>query len=342
MTLLGMWDCDDSVLESNMSATGNAVTGAAAAAAGGSVGGCTFTRGDGITWTIPATGNLVLGFRYRVQASPDTTRSWLLLGEGAVNHLALRFNGSGQIAVYRGDAGTLLATSTFVWPTVGVYAYVEVKAVIADSGGSVEVKVDGTTVVSFSGDTRNAGTSGVIDRFQIGTFLSGSGSAIVAHADDVYALTTAGSAPYNDYLGDVSVRKVLPSGDGDSSGWLGSDGNSVANYQLVDEQTPTMTDYVGASASGTTDLYQMADIPTTYDVLAIQEVIYAQKSDTGTSPVLLPFAKGQSGGTRADTALPALSTTAQALAADIRTTDPDGNALTAARVNAMQVGVKIS
>jgi hypothetical protein len=103
-----------------------------------------------------------------------------------------------------------------------------------------------------------------------------------------------------------------------------------------------MTDYVGASVSGTLDLYAMADLPAGYSVDAIQEKIYAQKSDAGTPPTLLPVAKGQSGTTRTDTAVAALSTTATVYLADIRTTDPDGNALTAARVNAMQVGVKIS
>jgi hypothetical protein len=103
-----------------------------------------------------------------------------------------------------------------------------------------------------------------------------------------------------------------------------------------------MTDYVGASVSGKLDLYTMGDLPAGYSVLAIQEVIYAQKSDAGTGPTLLPVAKGQSGTVRTDTALPALSTTPVAYVGQMRTTDPDGNALTAARVNAMEVGVKIS
>lgn len=323
MALLGFWGFDDTVAEAGAS------VGKAAAGRAGGVGS---TQTTTFTLTFANATEVYLGAAYQCAITAAAT-VFCKLQEGTTVHLQISSDASSHVVIKNG-AGTVLATSTATFDA-STWPYIEIHALIADSGGFCEVKIDGTVVVSYTGDTKNGGT-GVVNTVNWARISNGT-----TNVDDAYVCDATGSAPYNTYLGDIKVLTLLPTGDGDSSGWLGSDGNSTNNSLLVDEADSSMSDYVAASVSGTLDLYAMDDVPTGYDVLAIQELIYAVKSDAGTAPTVLPVAKGAVGTIRTDTALPALTTTNQSLPAQIRTTDPDGNALTAAGVNAMQVGVKI-
>lgn len=143
---------------------------------------------------------------------------------------------------------------------------------------------------------------------------------------------------------EFSFVTLLPDAGGDSDpsdGFVGSDGNSVDNYLLVDEANANTTDYVAASTTGLKDLYQMADIPTTDLPLAWATMTYAAKSDAGTPPTFRSLTKGD-GGTELDESAITLTTSYVRYAGAIHTTDPDGDALTATAINGMQVGVKSS
>lgn len=328
MTLQMCLGFDDTIPEASLSPVGGT-----SGATGRSGRGLAARRsGTGLSTFVnmpTALSTLYMGVGIKTGASLAANR---LLGflapDGSTLHVQVGMDATGRVTIY-GPANTVVATSASVVLTTATWYYFEVKVVVHDTTGSVEVRVGEAVVVSYSGDTRNGAATAV-------QFMSNAAPASSVDFDDLYVEDAA-------YLGDVTVESLSPTGNGSSSGWGGSDGNSTDNYLLVDDPTTSnVTDYVGASASGTLDLYTMGDLPAGYSVIAIQEVIYAQKSDAGTAPTLLPVAKGQSGTTRTDTALPALSTTAQAYVGDLRTTDPDGNALTAARVNAMEVGVKIS
>lgn len=280
--------------------------------------------------TLPtALSTLYFGMAFRSNAQSVVQFLRFLDGGLTVNHVRVAKDNAGTITLI-GPANTVVATSAVGVIAINTWYYLEIKLVIHDTLGVFEARLNESVIATFSGDTRN----GAPTTAQIINIAATTGENF--DFDDVY-VDDAG------YLGDVTVVALSPDGNGSSSDWVGSDGNSTDNYLLVDDPTTSsMADYVGASASGKLDLYTMSDLPAGYSVLAIQELIYAQKSDAGTPPTLLPVAKGQSGTTRTDTALPSLSTTAAAVNAQIRTTDPDGNALTAARVNAMEVGVKIS
>jgi hypothetical protein len=276
-----------------------------------------------------ALSSMWFGFRLRAVSAWSAVRHLSAIApDGTTIHCGIGMDATGHVTIY-GPAGTVVATSTATFATAVAY-YMEAKIIISDTVGVVEVRMDETVVVTFSGDTRNGAATTV-------AFLDARGGASTNNYDfDDFYLDDAA------YKGDMAVVTLRPNGNGSSSQFLGSDGNSTDNYALVNETPPSMTQYVGDSVSGHIDLYTMDDLPAGYVVDSMYEVIYAQKSDAGTPPTLLPVAKGATGTTRTDTALPALSTTAQLLPAQLRTTDPDGNALTVARVNGMEVGVKIS
>jgi hypothetical protein len=156
----------------------------------------------------------------------------------------------------------------------------------------------------------------------------------------MYLLDTAGAAPYNDFLGDVRVIRMLPNNNGVSSQLVGSDGNSTDNYLLVDEMPVATSDYVGSLTVGNRDLYELSDLPTSGLVYATQPVVWATKTDVGARS--LKLLQRASGGT-------IVSSTAQSVTfgsyiwcyGDLRTTDPAGAALTVANTNSQQVGVEV-
>jgi hypothetical protein len=273
----------------------------------------------------------VIGFRMRASNASSAVRWGTFVStDGTTVHFGIGFDATSHVVIY-GPANTVVATSAATFLDDTAY-YTEVKATIHDTTGSVEVRMAESVVVSYSGDTRNGATT------QVGSFaVRNTGSGSTLDIDDLYLDDTA-------YKGDMAVVTLKPNGNGDSSQFnANSDGNSTDNYALVNESpTPSMTTYVGDATSGHIDLYTMDDLPAGYVVDSMYETALIQKSDAGTPPTLLPVAKGQSGTVRTDTAFPALSTTAVFTPAQLRTTDPDGNALTVARINAMQVGVKIS
>ncbi|HUR18887.1 MAG TPA: hypothetical protein VMZ51_08140 [Acidimicrobiales bacterium] len=78
--------------------------------------------------------------------------------------------------------------------------------------------------------------------------------------DDFYCCNGAGSTN-NDFLGDTTVHKLLPNADGDTNLWVGSDGNSTSNYLLVDENSPSASDYVESGTLTATDLYNFENLP---------------------------------------------------------------------------------
>lgn len=332
MALMGFHGFDDGVASPGVSGGSPGSATAARTGAGGmALGGTTFM-------TVTPGGSastIIVGMACWFAALPTGAIRSFEFREGTTVHCGVGFDASGHLTIYNA-AGSVVATSTAAL-SAQVWYYLEFKAVINDTTGSVEIQDgNGGTIVSASSlDTKNGGT-GVVSVF---AWRKANSSGTSDRYDDMYILDTTGSAPYNTYLGDVAVRTLLPSGNGSNSDWTGSDGNSTDNYLLVDEVTSSSTDYVAASAAGKTDLYQMADIPTTDLPLATQTLVYAAKSDAGVPPVMKPITKGD-GGTVLEESAITLSTTYQVFAGAIRTTDPDGDALTATNINGIQVGVR--
>lgn len=335
MSLVGFWGFDENQTESG---SGALVNGAQAGRSGGRA----YSRastGIGDFVTLPSAQTSFF-FGLAINWPGYTVGAWpvgvflAFLDATATIHFRLRPTANGAIELL-GPANTVVATSANGVLTPNTWQSIQVGAVINDTTGSVEIKVDSVSVITYSGDTRNAGTGNVLN-VQVAA-----ASAALTLFDDAWCTNPSGSAPYNTYLGDCVVRSILPSGNGDSSGWTGSDGNSTDNYLLVDDPGSSLntTDYVAASAAGLTDLYAMGDVPTSDTVLAYKSLTYAAKSDAGTPPVMKPVSKGASGTVREEAAL-TLATTFQLFASAINTTDPDGNALTPARINSMQAGVR--
>lgn len=240
---------------------------------------------NSVTATKPAVGNTssftgnatwIMGFAFKVAALPSATRTLLLLYNATVaEQVIIKLTATGTLAAYRGPlGGTLLGTSTAVL-TAGVYAYLEVKVLISDTVGTVEIRKDGISILTLTGlDTQN-GAGGTIASFG---FLGPDSEAATIDIDDVYACNGAGAAPQNNFLGDCRVDTTFPNAAGNLSQWTPSAGS---NWQNVDED-PADDDvtYNFASVAATRDLYALPDIaPTTGTVFGVAVNMQVRKDD---------------------------------------------------------------
>jgi len=190
-------------------------------------------------------------------------------------HVTFKYSGTSKnFTAYRGSTGgTLLATGTSI---VGLNAwhFVEMHVKISDTVGVAELRIDGATTneITFSGDTKNAGTNISVD-----SVLFTAGSSL--DFTDVYICDTTGTTN-NSWLGDVTVRTITPNGNGAFSNFVGSDSDSLNNYLLVNEQPVSSTQFTGSATTGQHDSYTMADLPAgTTTVRAVQLNSYMAKSD---------------------------------------------------------------
>lgn len=270
-------------------------------------------------------------------AGNNATMVTLAADGAAIKHIGFGLNLLNQIQIIRGTSSTILGTSTDALVLDGTTRHhFEFKATIADAGGSIEVRIDGAVFINLTGiDTRNGGTNTWPD----GLFLNGANSTKWA---DIMWQDTLGSSPYNDFMGDQLVLTQLPNGDGASSQWLGSDGNSVNNSLLVDENPLNTTDYVGDNVAGHRDLYAFEDLPVAGTVHAVQVHAYAIKTDAGARSVKLIERMGSGANPiQASTARPLGTTTYSMISGELLTTDADGTAWDVTKFNAAQFGVEL-
>lgn len=285
-------------------------------------------------WTPPviSTYPLYIGFAVKFQALFNSLFLRILDPLGKITNLVnLQSNGT----------FTTQGVTTRPVVNAGNWYYIEFSLAQGTGNWIFTMKVNGSIVLSnIAVPVTSGGTVALQTMYFLG---SGSGSALAL--DDLYFCDSSGTVN-NTFLGDCYVRTMLPINNGASSQFTNSAGTSVNNYSYVDEQNSSSVDYVGATTAGLEDLYAILDgthpIPNDYVVHAIQGLVYAGKSDSGTPPNLSYTGKGAVGTVRKDALNLNLGTSYTSQNSVIQTTDPDGNALTPATVNNMQIGVVTS
>lgn len=262
---------------------------------------------------------------------------------GGPRHIWLGLNSVGRLTVMRGTSTTLATCPTII--PLNQWRYVEFKFTVDDTVGAYEVRIDGVTEVSATGvDTREGGT-GYVDRIN---FCGGQGTGDTATAslafDDIYICDGVDSGvagcPNDDFLGDVRVEALFPTGNGNSSDFVGSDANSTDNYLLVDEVAyDDDTTYVESSNVSDEDTYTYSDlISASGTVYGAQMLPRARKTDTGLRSIC---SVTRLGATEEDSADKALNVSYDYFP-DIREADPDGDQWTIANVNAAEFGQKVT
>jgi hypothetical protein len=303
---------------------------------------------DGIGIAFRQTGNLGASFQQVFTSGSDTifvhwgiyfaSGTWgaglalitVAADNGATSHVNCVVDGSGHLVLRRGT--TVLATSANTFGAAATWYSFQAKVTIHDTTGEFTVKVNGVEWVTYTGDTKNAGTSTRPDR------LTWSVNNDTTRLDDLVVLDTTGSVA-NDWPGELSVVGIRPAGNGANSGLTGSDGNSTDNYQQVDEYPFITTDYNGSATVGAKDTYNMTNVGKTGTVLAVQAFAQAVKSDAGAKS--FKHLMRAAGGTEVTSSTVTLTTTSVVYAGPIWATDADGAAWTVASVDAHEFGMQV-
>lgn len=227
-------------------------------------------------WTAAVT-DFYCGFALCAQGNLNTAILSVYGDGNATQHLTLTMDGSNNLQVrLGGTGGTVLATSTTPFPVTSQWRSINCYFKIHGSTGAAVVKVDGTTQINYTGNTKNGGTNSTIDAFRM-ALPGGTDNGI---ADLV--MNDASGSLNNSYSGDIAVIRCIPNANGTYSQFTGSDGNSTDNYLLVDEIPSNTTDYVYAASAGLKDSYNVADLPlAATSVLGVRAVAKCAKSGAG-------------------------------------------------------------
>lgn len=253
------------------------------------------------------------------------------------NHLVLspifvRWYTTAMLGVYSNNV--LLGSAAVNFPYTS-WLYLEAFCKIADSGGQVIVKVDGTEVINYTGDTSY--NSNGDDVASVRLYAAGQ----YVYYDDVYICdavdaTATQGAPYNDFLGPCRVYSPPIDGAGTDTDMTPSSGS---NYQCVDEQPFSATDYV-TGTTGQRDTYSVSSIPSDAGTIyATQVTALAKKTDASAYSAKTALRSGTTLDTGVSTALGDSDSTLRTL----YTEDPDtSTAWTISGVNAVEVGVEVT
>lgn len=259
----------------------------------------------------------------------------LMADAGVTRHITLGVAADGSVGVRRGEGnGTLIAQSAPGVISIDTWHYIELKVLLHDSAGTVNVQVDGVSVISATAlDTKNAGTDTEFDMVEFG----GGGVSATTRMRDIYICNGLGGNNDN-FLGDCRVTALFPDVDSTPEEFTHSTGSS--SFALLDESPPNGdTDYIESNIDGEitrVGLSALAD--TTHVIFGLQALNYARKDDAGAKSVRAGFFSDASTQNLADHAL----ATGYVTYLDISELDPDGSVdWTPAQLNAAFVQVEV-
>jgi hypothetical protein len=146
----------------------------------------------------------VVGFAYYLTNDFQVASFLNFLDSWGASQLYFRYN-TGVIEAYSGGGGPFIG-ATVATLTLNAWAYVEVKVVIDNVNGSIEIRFDEVPVYTIAGiDTQTTAQplAQTIEFPELGNFV----------IDDLYVCDGSG-AMNNDFLGDSRITAILPNGDG--------------------------------------------------------------------------------------------------------------------------------
>ena len=282
---------------------------------------------------------IVIGFALYVNNVGASTNEILLWGaDGGSFQWVFRLDANGTLWFDDSNGTTRQAESAAGAVPIKSWCHIEFKVKHHATAGTVDVRVNGISIISATSLDTIGTANTYIDSFGI-TQTSG-GYVHDVYVDDLYVLDGSGSAPYNDFLGDVKVEVIYPDGNGNSSGMTGSDGNSVNNFELVDENPVVTTDYVEGSTEGNKDTYAMDNLGagTSDSVYGVQVSLVQQKDDTGTKYLRPVIRRGSTDYVGTSVSL----TTSWTCSTEIWEQDPSTSLdWTVTNINGMEVGQEV-
>lgn len=202
---------------------------------------------------------------------------FMFLDSGGDAQACLCISSTGALNLKRGGtSGTNLVASTDAL-LANVWYYVEAKLTIDDSVGSFSVRVNGQEWATYTGDTKYSyyydGASAIK--------MYGMPSAVKIWYDDLYICDGTGSQN-NDFLGDVRVDTLFPTGAGNAADFTPT--GNANNWENVADTAPDEdTSYNGSDTVDAQDSFTFGSLSALdSSIFGVQENILAKKDDAGT------------------------------------------------------------
>jgi ABC-type amino acid transport system permease subunit len=255
-----------------------------------------------------------------------------------VLQLALVIQSTGTIEAWRGTPGTGTSLGVTASPVVVANAYQHIEAVVffSQTVGTVEVRVNGVTVLSISGvDTCNTALTECSQVF-IGGAAIGTQTNQTTYIDDVFCYDNT-SSYNNTFIGDRRVLTLFPDANTATADWTAV--GAASGYLCIDEAAPNDdTDYITAATVGLVSQFGLQNLPSGISVVnAVVMVERARKTEAGTANTKVSIVSGASNTAGADKPLTEVYTYRQ----DVFQTDPASAApFTPANVDALQFKVE--
>lgn len=222
----------------------------------------------------------------------------------------------GRIRAWKGDFATLLGTSGQVL-AVNAYQHFESKVFTDALAGSIEVRINGETVLDVTGaDTAGAGGSNLPSQI----FVLGGGTQV--YVDDMFAWDDQGDY-VNDFIGDHRVRLAKLISDTAQADWTPNVSSATGFEMLTEIPNDGDTTYIEAAEPYLASEFEFEPVPD--DVASIAGIMLVglqRKTDAGTCNTQLSLVSGISEGLGAETALSQLYTYYD----DAMVTDPNTGA----------------
>jgi len=262
---LDSFDTYTTLLQRWNTASGSIVAGAARTGIAG-------FRDGALRKTFDAQGTWIIGIGFRttlLQASLLEIGTW----DAGAQQCRVITNANGTISLFRGGA-TLVVTSALSI-LANVYYYLELKHIIANAGGTLELRLNGAVWATFTGDTQETANA-TADEIRIGANGAGTDDW-----DDLYIYDGTG-AINNDYAGDSQIEAELPSGVGNYTEFTTLVG-AATHWQAVNEVPPNDdTSYVEATVLNQRDTFAFTNLtPTSATIPAIQVSMRMRKTAAG-------------------------------------------------------------
>jgi hypothetical protein len=271
----------------------------------------------------------IVGCALHLGYTPDVQGGLLQLYDGGTEQVGVYADSYGNLRLQRNGTVLVTAVNKPTWRT-NAWNFLELKGTINSTTGYAEVRLNGQTILTYSGNTQASGNASAnIIRWNIGF-------ASFTHMwlDDIYVCDGAGTVN-NDFLGDVRIQAIFPALAAVSQ--FTASGASADVLCVKEHAEDGDTTFIYTAAGGVADSFDYDQISgLAGNVPGIYLRAIARKDDAGTriiAPIVVSSA-ATGVGPQGSLSNSYVSTDA------IFEKDPNGNiAWTIAAVNAAQLGV---
>jgi hypothetical protein len=265
-----------------------------------------------------------MGAAFYFTALPTGNNSQRIFGYSDTTNtyqIQIVIQSTGTIEVWRGSAGSGTSLGVTSVPVIVASAYQHIEAVIffSQTVGTVEVRVNGATVLSVSGVDTCATALTECSQVYIGGAASGTGIQVdqTQYIDDVYCYDNT-SSYNNTFIGDRRVLTLFPDANTATADWTAV--GAASGYLCINEASPNDdTNYISAATVGLVSQFGLQNLPGGISVVnAVVMVERARKTEAGSANTQVSIVSGASTSNGADKPLTEVYTYRQ----DVFQTDP--------------------